>query len=365
MNVKLFLPLFTFAAIGGHALAGDAVQSTATGSTEVKTGEGKFKVGPVSISVSTSADAHSKLADPQITVTADSVSKSTSGEPSSSPETQRLSAYLGVSSEPVSEVLRAQLGLQPGMGLVVSAVAKGSPAEKAGVRVYDVLTMLNDQMLTSPEHLGTLVKAAGKGANVVLTIIRKAVKIQVQTNLGEGLGEEKTGEKRNIVIGGKSTIQVEGTGGSKIDIQILDLAEQIKKITGALENAAAPSNRSQESQEKALGQGEQKNPGGQLPAEVEVHVREALRKAQEATKKAGGVQVYSFSTPAKESSQKSVAWRNGEIEIQIHEANGKRSAKILEDTREVFSGPLNSEAERAAVPEKHRPALNEAEKGIK
>src|SRR4051812_46436422 len=46
--------------------------------------------------------------------------------------------WLGVSTEEASEVVGAQLGLQPGDGLVVRFVEPDSPAAKAGLQQNDV-----------------------------------------------------------------------------------------------------------------------------------------------------------------------------------------------------------------------------------
>src|SRR6476660_8678591 len=58
----------------------------------------------------------------------------------------RKGAYLGVSTSPASPVLQRQLGLPEGMGLVVEFVAPKSPAEEAGMRQYDVMQKINDQL---------------------------------------------------------------------------------------------------------------------------------------------------------------------------------------------------------------------------
>ena len=47
--------------------------------------------------------------------------------------------WLGVEVFTVSPALRTQLGLADREGLVVEAMPPGSPAEKAGVKLYDVL----------------------------------------------------------------------------------------------------------------------------------------------------------------------------------------------------------------------------------
>src|SRR5687767_13080737 len=67
-------------------------------------------------------------------------------------------AFLGVGVEKPSETLRAQLGLQEGVGLVVNLVEENSPAKGAGIRQHDVLHKLDDQLLVNEEQLVTLVR---------------------------------------------------------------------------------------------------------------------------------------------------------------------------------------------------------------
>lgn len=79
--------------------------------------------------------------------------------------------FLGVETARVGAALAAQLGLHEGVGLVVAAVVPDSPAA-AVLQRHDVLVKFNDQWLTSPDHLGVLVRAAGEGAEVTLSYLR-------------------------------------------------------------------------------------------------------------------------------------------------------------------------------------------------
>lgn len=81
--------------------------------------------------------------------------------------------WLGVSSSPSSDELRAQLDLAPGVGLTVHGVPAGSPAAKAGLKVNDILTQLDGQLLMDVRQLRNLVIAKKAGDKVKLTYIRK------------------------------------------------------------------------------------------------------------------------------------------------------------------------------------------------
>jgi hypothetical protein len=83
-------------------------------------------------------------------------------------------AYLGIGVTTVPTVLRDQLKLQRGVGLVVNFVEKGSPAETAGVKQSDVLQKLDDQILINSQQFAVLVRNHPVDADVRLTLIREA-----------------------------------------------------------------------------------------------------------------------------------------------------------------------------------------------
>ena len=91
--------------------------------------------------------------------------------------------WLGVAPEEVSEELRAQLPIEPGTGLVVRSVMSDSPAAKAGLQKSDVLVKLDDQLLTNPGQLRTLVAAKKDGDTVKLTYFRRGQQATLDVKL--------------------------------------------------------------------------------------------------------------------------------------------------------------------------------------
>src|SRR5258708_1330287 len=67
-------------------------------------------------------------------------------------------AFLGVSGSPVMPALREQLKLPKGVGLIVEHVEPKSPAEAAGIKQYDVLHKIGDQLLVNAHQLAVLVR---------------------------------------------------------------------------------------------------------------------------------------------------------------------------------------------------------------
>ena len=95
----------------------------------------------------------------------------------------RNSETLGLRLTRASEVLRQQLALARGAGLVVEEVTPGSTADKAGFRQHDVLVLLDDQMLLLPEQLAALLDAANGNATPACTLLRGGTKVTI--TLGE------------------------------------------------------------------------------------------------------------------------------------------------------------------------------------
>lgn len=93
-------------------------------------------------------------------------------------------AYLGVHVELVAPALRAQLDLPDGVGLVVSYVEPGSPADQAGLQQHDVLNKLDEQLLVSPYQLKVLIRTHAPGDAVKLTALRKGRPTRLTATLG-------------------------------------------------------------------------------------------------------------------------------------------------------------------------------------
>ena len=92
--------------------------------------------------------------------------------------------WLGVAPEEISEELGAQLPLEPGSGLIVRTVLPDSPAAKAGLQKNDVLMKIDDQLLTNPSQLRTLVAAKKDGDTVKLTYFRRGQQATMDVKLG-------------------------------------------------------------------------------------------------------------------------------------------------------------------------------------
>ena len=298
--------------------------------------QSKIQLGPISVAVSVSS--------------------------SSSTEQPKKSAYLGVVTSALAPQLRAQLNLAEGMGLSVDAIAKDSPAEKAGLKQYDVLKRFNDQQLCAQEQLAVLVNAAGKGAKVTLGIIRGGKEQSLDATLGEHDGPAP----------GQAQFSVNGLPGVSVDLQDLQKHLGDTVVRAGLDGIY-----------RAMVEGQSKEPasGGiherwderqkamqQRQKEIQDRVQEEMKKAEESVKKAGAARAQIFSVYPAESktSHKTVVLTDGEGTLELVEADGQRTVKIKDPSgQEVYSGPLNSAADHQALPEKFRVQAAKAEDHLK
>ena len=101
------------------------------------------------------------------------------------PPVLEKAAFLGVATSPAAAVLRKQLKLSEGVGLVVDYVEPDSPAAKAGLEPFDVAVKLNDQTLINPQQLAVLVRTFAGGDEVRLTVLRESKSVELQVKLVE------------------------------------------------------------------------------------------------------------------------------------------------------------------------------------
>lgn len=92
-----------------------------------------------------------------------------------------------------STVLRQQLDLTRGAGLVVDEVAAGSRAARAGFRQHDVLVLLDDQLLLLPEQFAVLLESATEVTPLQCTVLRGGRRVKLPLAANEGLAGGKPG----------------------------------------------------------------------------------------------------------------------------------------------------------------------------
>lgn len=241
-------------------------------------------------------------------------------------------------TQSVPPALGAQLSLPEGFGLLVEDVLPESPAAKAGLQKHDILKLFNDQQLISPEQLATLVRAAGKDTEVTLTIIRKGQEQKITAKIVEEA--LPTHPRREPEFFPQFDRRAIDRGVERMKESMREHQEKIRQLE----------ERSREELERVV-KGARRFAAEILPEDV-------LKDL-----KGGGpkVRVYSgSSTSTWDTGKARVSLKDNDGEIEVKLEDGKRTmvAKDPQGTV-VFEGPIDTEAQRQAVPEPYRKKLDQ------
>ena len=93
--------------------------------------------------------------------------------------------YLGVRTESLAPAMSKQLSLPMGLHLSVVRVGPDSPAEKAGLREFDVLLKLDEQILVNEDQLKKLVRLQRPQDPITLKVLREGKLLDVVVVLEE------------------------------------------------------------------------------------------------------------------------------------------------------------------------------------
>lgn len=87
------------------------------------------------------------------------------------PREQAASAFIGIISDDIPEMLSAHIGVKPGEGVMIRDLAPGGPAEKAGFAKYDIITRVGGKTVGSPADLSREIASNKPGDDVSLDLI--------------------------------------------------------------------------------------------------------------------------------------------------------------------------------------------------
>jgi serine protease Do len=93
--------------------------------------------------------------------------------------------WLGVSVQELTPDLATSLGMDKSSGALVSTVAQGSPAEKAGIKVGDVIIEYDGKPIQHSSQLPILVARTDVGKSVPLKVFRAKEEVRLSATVGE------------------------------------------------------------------------------------------------------------------------------------------------------------------------------------
>jgi S1-C subfamily serine protease len=93
--------------------------------------------------------------------------------------------YLGISDVDLNPAIAAQLRITEQDGIVIRRVARGSPADTAGLQRLDVITAVDGKSLPGDSELQRMLRDHKPGDTLTLSVIRGTQKLTVKVVLGE------------------------------------------------------------------------------------------------------------------------------------------------------------------------------------
>ena len=272
-------------------------------------------------------------------------------------------AFLGLVATKLMPDIRRQLGLSGNLYLNVAQVSSGGPAEKAGLKRGDVLKKLDDQILVNPEQLVALVRSMEIGDEVNLSISREEKEKSLKVKLGR---KKETGVAGNLNRIHKFDEKFNHRAFPKAQDLEERIRRQIERQTrifgqrGRNRKPVSPEimekfdvdgdgKLSPIERDKAMDEGaiEGKDLGFGLnldfgPApDFEKMIKDAQRR--------GGVSTWSSVTG---SAKTKIVNSDADGTYEFSSEDGDKRFKVTSaDGAVLFDGPVNTEDERAAMPE--------------
>ncbi|MDD3653346.1 MAG: trypsin-like peptidase domain-containing protein [Desulfotomaculaceae bacterium] len=93
--------------------------------------------------------------------------------------------WIGVQVRPVDEEIARYLGLSQVEGAAVAGVVNGSPAQKAGLRMWDVIVEFNGVKINNDDELVAAIKNVPVGSKVGMMVVRNRQLYAININVAE------------------------------------------------------------------------------------------------------------------------------------------------------------------------------------
>ena len=142
---------------------------------------------------------------------------------------------IGVVIQPVTKELAESFGLAKPAGALVSAVEKGSPADKAGIEAGDVILKFDGKNVNSSDDLPRLVGSTKPGSKASVQLMRNKATRDVSVVVGEMQDEARTAQRQpqRRGPGGKPPAEPVSRFGMTLSEPTAQQREQLR-ITGGV-----------------------------------------------------------------------------------------------------------------------------------
>ena len=115
-------------------------------------------------------------------------------EPAEPAPATNTGGWMGVHTVPLSEVLRSQLNIAAGEGIVAEFIASGGPAATGGIAANDILLALDGTPIKSVEGFRESLRKTSPGQKVVISHMQRGQTKKSTVTLGERLPEAPPGD---------------------------------------------------------------------------------------------------------------------------------------------------------------------------
>jgi len=140
----------------------------------------------------------------------------------------RLGVQIGELNKDVAE----SLGLKNNKGAEVTQVEPGSPADKGGLRVGDVVIKYNGKEIDRFADLTRMVLGTAPGSKAILTVWRKGAPTDVQVTVGEADPDNKVASRPGGKRGEQRGSAVAPSGANALGFIVSDLTPAQKRELG-------------------------------------------------------------------------------------------------------------------------------------
>jgi serine protease Do len=244
--------------------------------------------------------------------------------PKAKDEAKAETAYLGVVTTEVPEMLNDHLGLKAGEGVIVRSVMPDGPADKAGIKVHDVITRVDEKVVASAVDLTGEVTAHKPGDKVRIDVIQKG----------------KTG-KLDVELG----VRPDQIGG--INLQPLDNLQ----LDGMPEDMAGRIRRMIEGNVGGLDLQLEENGDIEAPPQIEDAMRDMRQRMEKAL---GGIQLQAPGFGGKIQIQQGATFKmmdeQGSVEIKSKDESKEVTVRDKENNI-TWNGPWDTDQDKAAAPD--------------
>lgn len=138
--------------------------------------------------------------------------------------------WLGVRIQPLTPELVKQLGIKDESGVLLADVEEGSPADKGGLKRYDVIISYDNKKVDNPFHFKNMVAATKPGKTVEIKIIRNGNLLTAKVTIAELPIEPQ------IVSPAQFENSLRGVSVQEVTDEVLKKLGITKKIKGVLIN---------------------------------------------------------------------------------------------------------------------------------